>query len=1283
MKYLKGLFYFSILAQITPLSGATFTVTNNNDTGSGSFRQAIMSANVTAGSNTIVFAPGVGALGPIVLGSPLPPIGSNISGASIASINTNGNAITINGNSLWSVFFVSQSAPITIGGNFQVVNGKSIGGNGGSGSDNGGGGALGAGGGIFVAPGSTVTIQGVNFSGCSAQGGNGGMSNSLGGGGGGGGGMSNGSGGAQTLYLGGGGGGGFSGAGGSSMSGGGGGGGGGLFFEGGSSIVSGGGGGGGGSDAQPGQNGGASTGGAGGADSLGNPGGVGGAMGGGNGGNGTGNSGGGGGGENASGSGGQGGNSALGAGGGGVGTGGVGSGGNSTGSFGGGGGAGGTGAMTTSGTGGNGGNFGGGGGGASSLGAAATPGGNGGFGGGGGGAGSGGSALAIANVGNGGFGAGGGGGYSDSSSGQGGFGGGNGANPIGIGGGGGALGGTIFVSKFATLNIQDPLASTIVSAPLVAGTPVGSALGQDIFLMSGGAINFQQSTTFTINTSIQSDNGMGGGSGGGLAMSGSGILALAASNNYTGSTFLIAGTVQVSSDANLGNSANPVDIFLGNLEMTNTMSTLRTFNLAGSGTITVDGAFIGTLMGQLTGGGGFQKSGTGTLVLSGNNNYSGVTTISNGVLRIDSNTGLPAGNSVIDNSLLLFNQPTTLNFSGSISGSGGLTRQNADLILSGTNSYTGTTTIANGTLEIDSNGGLPPNSNVVDNGLLLFKNPGIAFVGGSISGPGSLTMQGSGNVILAGKSNYTGPTSIQSGILTVDGSVTSPITVSSGAILEGTGFVQNVTVNGTLAPGDNGVGTLNANNVTFSPGSTYLVEFSNTGSSSLAASNNVTINSNSTLIMMPDGFVSPQVSRYTIVTSPTITYNSQFNFTNPFPRFILEVLYDPSAIYVLLTGVPYNLLLPPGNAQNVAACFSTLAEDNFPDINTLIPILDLQLPAELLHAFNQMQPANFDNIAYAEMNIAERIRQIFTNHYFEQRVISCPEKEPWRLWIAPFFEKVRQYGHELKHGYREKFGGFTAALDYRKKELWIFSAGFSFAGAKMKVPRGKTEADFNTYAGTLGTAWSNKSYFADLQFSYLYSPIEAQRKMDFEVEHFVFSGQDHRKAKHDNRQNQVMGHFGAGFDFKVKAGTKTTVNIYPFGNVDYIYVMQSGYKERGAESLNLKVHGKRYDLLRPEGGLGIGYNRCFKHIEVMFDIAASYVLEFRFFGKRTKARFKKEDDCHFFVKGLNPENHVISPEARLRLASLEHGFSFTLGYHGEFGEHFRENAVEAELRKAF
>ena len=99
-----------------------------------------------------------------------------------------------------------------------------------------------------------------------------------------------------------------------------------------------------------------------------------------------------------------------------------------------------------------------------------------------------------------------------------------------------------------------------------------------------------------------------------------------------------------------------------------------------------------------------------------------------------------------------------------------------------------------------------------------------------------------------------------------------------------------------------------------------------------------------------------------------------------------------------------------------------------------------------------MQPANFDNIAYAEENVAEQIRQIFTRHFYEQRVVACPEQRPLRVWLAPFAEKVRQYGHGELPGYKERFAGVTAAGDYHMKKHWMFTAGFSYAAAVLKVP---------------------------------------------------------------------------------------------------------------------------------------------------------------------------------------------------------------------------------------
>jgi autotransporter-associated beta strand protein len=103
--------------------------------------------------------------------------------------------------------------------------------------------------------------------------------------------------------------------------------------------------------------------------------------------------------------------------------------------------------------------------------------------------------------------------------------------------------------------------------------------------------------------------------------------------------------------------------------------------------------------------------------------------------------------------------------------------------------------------------------------------------GGAISGTGSLVKDGAGIEILTGASSYTGTTTVNAGLLGVNGSIASSslTTVNSGAILGGTGVVGNTLINGgTLAPGD-AIGTLTVQgNLVFTAAASYLVETSST-----------------------------------------------------------------------------------------------------------------------------------------------------------------------------------------------------------------------------------------------------------------------------------------------------------------------------------------------------------------------------------------------------------------------------------------------------------------------
>ena len=498
------------------------------------------------------------------------------------------------------------------------------------------------------------------------------------------------------------------------------------------------------------------------------------------------------------------------------------------GGFGGGGGSGGRGSGTR-GSGGDGG-FGGGGGGAASGGSYQNQrsigglGGRGGFGGGGGGGSSpDGSALPANSVGSsggdGGFGAGGGGagGFFVAGGsvlgGKGGFGAGDGtADPAqgGGSGGGAGLGGALFLQDGSHLTLKGffSLQNNRVSGG--AGANPGTAHGRDIFMMSGATLIFDLDTPLTIGTDIVSDQGAGGGSGGGLFKGGSSGLTLSGTNTYTGGTTLSAGILHVGSDANLGASGEGVTFDGGALVASQGFSSARAVSFASGGAIGVSSGTL-SLSGVLSGSGNWTKSGSGTLALSGNNTYTGKVTVSGGVLSGQVGS-MPGEVEIASGASMLFDVPTDVTYKAVVSGSGTIIKEGAGkLVIWDGSRFTGQQDRRAGVLEIASplhltgsniqlevTSGIRRIEELTGSGTLNLNSYAAQIARGNFSGTitgtgGTIEKVGSASLTLSGTNTYTGGTKLSGGVLSVSsdanlGGGAGDLTFDGGALVVSTGF---------------------------------------------------------------------------------------------------------------------------------------------------------------------------------------------------------------------------------------------------------------------------------------------------------------------------------------------------------------------------------------------------------------------------------------------------------------------------------------------------------------
>ena len=177
-----------------------------------------------------------------------------------------------------------------------------------------------------------------------------------------------------------------------------------------------------------------------------------------------------------------------------------------------------------------------------------------------------------------------------------------------------------------------------------------------------------------------------------------------------------------------------------------------------------------TVANAISGTGSLTTIGSGTLILTGANSYSGVTTISAGTLQIGN--GAKAGalgtGAIVDNGALSFDESGNFYVGNPISGSGSLTTNGGGFVVGGgPNSYTGGTTIDAGSHLQLSLGTLGTGA-VQDNGFLLVTPTGSSVtIGNAITGSGQVDVGGTlGTLILTNSGNtFSGGVSLSLGLL--------------------------------------------------------------------------------------------------------------------------------------------------------------------------------------------------------------------------------------------------------------------------------------------------------------------------------------------------------------------------------------------------------------------------------------------------------------------------------------------------------------------------------------
>ncbi|WP_340618047.1 autotransporter outer membrane beta-barrel domain-containing protein [Xenorhabdus entomophaga] len=296
---------------------------------------------------------------------------------------------------------------------------------------------------------------------------------------------------------------------------------------------------------------------------------------------------------------------------------------------------------------------------------------------------------------------------------------------------------------------------------------------------NAGSLYFNRNDTVTYNHIIS-----GAGS---VHQVGNGTTILTDANTYTGETIIESGTLQLGDKGTAGSIDNTSKVTIG-------QGGILAFDRTNPTFLAADIEGIGALLQQ----------GTGDLTLTGNVTMGKPLTVTSGKLRFgDGNTIGKLSLAGIDNKgavIVAGADGSVVTLDGVMSGTGILEITGGKAIITSDSTYSGLTTIGNGTTLQLGNGRTTGNltkSDILNKGTLALNLSGTTNFDSVISGSGHIEKMGAGVTRLGSDSSaFTGSTRVGRGTLVVDGhlgTTTSTFNVKNGGTVNGTGIIDGTT----------------------------------------------------------------------------------------------------------------------------------------------------------------------------------------------------------------------------------------------------------------------------------------------------------------------------------------------------------------------------------------------------------------------------------------------------------------------------------------------------------
>ncbi len=558
--------------------------------------------------------------------------------------------------------------------------------------------------------------------------------------------------------------------------------------------------------------------------------------------------------------------------------------------------------------------------------------------------------------------------------------------------------------------------------------------------------------------------------------------------------------------------------------------------------------------------------------------------------------------------------------SAPIIGTGGLTVNDyGTLVLSGTNTYTGGTTISYGGVvqaaadsalgaasgRLTMNGGMLRTSDgfassrpifVVEAGGTIDVGTGKAAFSGAINGAGIFSKTGAGLLTLSGANGFSGPTTIKQGGILLNNSSLSATTVMPGALLGGTGTIRgNLTNNGLLSPGAS-PGTITvAGNYTQSANAGYTVELASpTSFDKLVVAGTASLDGTLTVVPLSTFSVKGGQS-YRILESAGgvqgkfATVNSPYGNVSPMLRF--ETLYGTNDVTLRFNQLSFAGVAQTPNQISVGQTVDRAIAGS--KINLLQDALNQQpTVAGVNQALEELSPQRYERwFDQAVYHAGANVRAV------ENRLAMATIEKQRSLWME-IVRRVSQHeaSGESRSGEVSSDGllvggDMTVLADFR------LGAVFGYNDELMELDAAGSTTKSERFSAALYGRWEMSPVFLEGMIGASYAKLDSHRTIS------IPGYQRSTETSTDSGDRYISLRAGYPRDFGA-------LEVTPFLAVQHVSWDADESSEFGAGEADLTLLNQAEDSLTTRVGVTVAWQYTGKKVTLSPKLSLAWRHEF-------------------------------------------------------------------------